>query len=276
MGGARRISAGVLVLGGSAALALLVLGSFIVASLRRYARLERMEIIARFDALKAKVDPHFLFNTLDGMVGLIETKDLDGLTETVRALAFMLRSSVRGREDEIPLREEIEYVRSYLHLQRIRYGSTFKAIFDIPPEALERRVLRFSIQPLVENSFRHGIHEGSVGVSIRISARLDDAGLTVEVSDDGPGTEPEMIAALAAIFRNGGTELGASGGLANVHARLRLKYGPPFGLSLIAQEKGFGIRMLTLGPSIVAEAASGPQPLAGRSAATGPKPNYFR
>ncbi|MDP3177146.1 MAG: sensor histidine kinase, partial [Spirochaetaceae bacterium] len=170
-------------------------------------------------------------------------RDYDTLMKVIRALSSMLHMTVRRTEAIVSLAEELEYVRSYVAIQELRYRELFSWAIEAEAEALEARVCRFSVQPLVENCFTHGVHQGSDGMRLTVRASLAGADVHVDVLDDGPGCPPEVARSLRLSFAGTRDRLGREGGLFNVHDRIRMAFGHPYGLGLVDVDRGFGIRL---------------------------------
>ncbi len=170
---------------------------------------------AELKALRAQINPHFLFNALNAIAGLIHS-DSRAAEDTVEQLAEVFRYTLRKSENEwVKLDEEIEFVTAYLRVEQSRFGERLAATIDVEPGAGATQVPAMCIQPLVENAIKHGTSavEGVGRVSVRIA--VADGVLTVEVADNGPG--------FPAGFAIGG---GAAGhGLRNVADRLAGYYG---------------------------------------------------
>jgi Predicted signal transduction protein with a C-terminal ATPase domain len=243
MRGVRAITANVLLIWVVALIAVAVLGLMLMQAFRRARSFEEAQLLARFEALQAKVNPHFLFNTFDSMIGVAEARDYETLMRMLKALSSMLHATVRRNEDIVSLAEELEYVRSYVAIQEVRYRDLFSFHVDCDEEAALARVCSFGVQPLVENCFTHGVHEGRDGMRIRVSARAAGESVQVEVTDDGPGCPAEVRAALASSFADTRDRLGREGGLFNVHQRIRMSFGQSYGLELMDVERGFGVRL---------------------------------
>ncbi len=243
MRGVRRIATNVLAVGAAALGAVLVLGLMLLQAFRRARSFERQQLVARLEALQAKVNPHFLFNTLDGIIGVAEARDYERLMKALRALSSMLHATARRNGDIVTVAEELDYVRSYIAIQEIRYGGAFSWGIEADAAVSNARVCRFGIQPLVENCFTHGVCEGRDGMRVSVDARLEGETVSVEVTDDGPGCAIETREALRRSFAGVRNRLGREGGLFNVHDRIRMTFGYPFGLELLEVERGFGIRL---------------------------------
>jgi sensor histidine kinase YesM len=239
----RRVAMNVLAVGAAAILAVLALGLMLLQAFRRARSFEKEQLVARFEALQAKINPHFLFNTLDSMIGVAEARDFDTLMRMLKALSSMLHMSVRRTRDIVTVAEELEYVRSYIAIQEVRYRDRFTWSVELDPAAADARVCRFGIQPVVENCFTHGVYEGREGMRIEVSVRAEGKRVVVEVRDDGPGCSPETASTLRQSFARTLNRTGREGGLFNVHDRIRMIFGPPYGLELVDSDAGFRIRM---------------------------------
>ena len=179
----------------------------------------------RLDALSAQLQPHFLFNTLQGISTLI-THDPVAADEMLSSLSDLLRELLRrGNRHEIELGEEIRILEFYLDISRRRFGDRLSIRVELEPEAEKAFVPFFILQPLVENALQHGIGSHAGPGSIVIAAHRDDGRLVVTVSDDGPGlAQPDS---------------GRGIGLANTKARLAELYGDKQSLELRRTALGF-------------------------------------
>ncbi|HEX6314210.1 MAG TPA: histidine kinase [Gemmatimonadaceae bacterium] len=154
---------------------------------------ERLRALAaerRLQALTGQLQPHFLFNTLQGISTLIH-RDPNAADEMLTRLSDLLREVLRDRErTRVPLADELRYARTYLEIARIRFGERLRFSIDVPDELLQAMVPIFIMQPLIENSLRHGVGAQIRGGRIDIRARRHGTRLTIEVRDDGPGFNP--------------------------------------------------------------------------------------
>lgn len=145
---------------------------------------------AKLLALKSQLQPHFLFNTLHSISSLM-LRDVHSADTMIARLSDLLRMSL---EDEgqhlIPFKRELDFTQAYLDIERIRFGDRLTVTFDIPPEALDIAVPHFLLQPLVENSIKHGISKRSSGGEIIVGARLSRDTVRITVRDNGPGRAP--------------------------------------------------------------------------------------
>jgi signal transduction histidine kinase len=159
---------------------------------RRLQAQERAAAGAELQALRAQLNPHFLFNTLHSLTQLAR-EDPIATQEALERFGALMRyvlDAGRRAADEVPLEDELGVVRHYLALERLRLGDRLRVVEDIDPEALELGVPTLLLQPLVENAVRHGLAPRRDGGTIRLTARAREGVLVVEVADDGVGAEP--------------------------------------------------------------------------------------
>jgi signal transduction histidine kinase len=187
---------------------------------RQEEQLRALATEAELKALKAQINPHFLFNTLNTIAELIHA-DSERAEATVERLAEMFRYVLNGSERGlVPLEEELAFLDGYLEIERVRFGNRLRVTREIAPEVLGLLVPSLVLQPLVENTLRHGLGaDGSIALGIAIHTAGDRAVITI--SDRGPG--------LPARYRIGE---GPGHGLYNVDQRLRKTYGEAYGLEI--------------------------------------------
>jgi sensor histidine kinase YesM len=202
---------------------------------RRTARAEALRIDAELRALRAQLNPNFLFNTLHSITALVRIDPADGqrALEHFAALLRYVLDVNRERSEEVPLEEELGFVRTYLALEHLRLGDRLQVTEEIDPEALECLVLAFSLQPLVENAIRHGIAPRSGQGRLRIAAHLEGEQLMLEVADDGSGADGAAVAEAAGV------------GLSAVRQRLETRWGSQARLEIVtAPRNGFLVRLV--------------------------------
>jgi two-component system sensor histidine kinase YesM len=212
------------------------------------AREQELKRKSDLKALQAQINPHFLYNTLDSIIWMGEMGNNQELVTMTSALAKLFRISISKGKEIIQLSHEIDHVVSYLTIQKMRYKDTFTFTLDIPSELNSCKVLKITLQPLVENAIYHGVRDLKGNGSIKIKAFSLDDQLFLEVQDNGQGMSPEEQQKLRENLNNtfeeeleeamyGGSH--ASGtGVRNVHQRLRLYFGPDYGLHI---ESTFGV-----------------------------------
>lgn len=202
------------------------------------ARLEALAREARLSALRSQIHPHFLFNTLNAVSGLVRRGENDDAIRMIARLGDLLRLSL-GRADghEVPLEEELASLRTYLEIEHVRFRDRLAVDFGVDPAVRGARVPPLLLQPLAENAVRHGIAPTPGPGRITISAGRRGDVLVLEVENTGaappPGAEEEM---------------GARGGigLSNTRARLAHLYGPAAGLRLEPRAGGGAVARVTL------------------------------
>jgi two-component system LytT family sensor kinase len=182
---------------------------------------EKLLMAARVEALASQINPHFLFNTLTSISSLIRSQPETARTLIVK-LSGLLRRLLRSQEHFVTLREELEAIDEYLDIESIRFGPQLRVEKDIDPASLDVVVPSMLLQPLVENSIKHGIAPkvGEGRITIRSSRQAGHA--IIDVIDNGVGVRPEN----ADRIRSGGI------GLRNVNERLRVIYGANYQLQL--------------------------------------------
>ncbi len=180
-------------------------------------------------ALQAQINPHFLYNTLDSIVWMAEGKKSEEVVRMTAALARLFRLSISKGEEIIPASDEIEHIRNYLTIQKMRYRDKLDFEIDVDKEVLPFKVLKIILQPLVENSIYHGIkNQPGIGL-IRITGKKTDYGILLQVSDNGVGMTEEKA---RHILENPSESPKGSGvGVKNVNERIKLYFGDEFGLS---------------------------------------------
>lgn len=191
----------------------------------REARLEARLVEARLDALQRQLHPHFVFNTLHGIAGVLH-RDPDAAESMLVRLGDLLRAVFRSHaQQEVSLGREIELTQQYLDIQRMRFGAGLKVDVDVPPALLDTPVPVLVLQPLVENAIKHGFAGRTDGGTIHISARGLDDRVEVTVGDTGRGV------GAGAAAREGV-------GLSNTRARLEHLYPGRHALSIAAPASG--------------------------------------
>jgi two-component system LytT family sensor kinase len=169
---------------------------------------------ARLAALTRQINPHFLFNTLNSVSALIRTNP-EQARNVVYKLSSILRRLLRNTENMATLREELLFIDNYMAIELVRFGNKLRFVTEIEPATLDRMVPSMLLQPIIENSIRHGLSSKVDGGMIRVRSRLSDNRLHILVEDDGVGI-PE--AKLATLFEQGI-------GVSNVNERLKVLFG---------------------------------------------------
>ena len=176
----------------------------------RASRLEASLAEARLELLRNQIHPHFLFNTLHAISELMH-EDVEAADRMMTRLAELLRASLESSgKPQVPLRDELGTLERYIDIERVRLGDRLRYTSTIDPQALDRLVPNFLLQPLVENSIRHAIVNRREGGSIDVHAGIEGTKLVIKIDDDGPGLGDHHVERV---------------GLGNVRARLEQMYG---------------------------------------------------
>ena len=178
---------------------------------------KRLVLEARLDALQRQINPHFLFNTLNSIAALVRSQPEQARTMTVK-LANILRALLKDHDTYVPLRDELKFTDDYLDIEVVRFGSDkLRVEKQIDPQTLDVLVPSILLQPLIENSIKHGLEPRLHGGTVTLSSCFKDGRVCIEVADDGVG-----------ISARSGTSLrrtGAGIGMKNVQERLEVLYG---------------------------------------------------
>jgi signal transduction histidine kinase len=190
------------------------------------ARLQAQLAEARLDALRMQINPHFLFNTLHAVSALVE-RDPGGVRRMIARLSELLRHTIESRgTDEVPLREELSFLRRYIEIMEIRFQGRLQVAMHVADDALDALVPNLILQPIVENALEHGASRAQGEGRIELAAARHGDELRITVRDNGPGLEEGAPAGV---------------GVANTRARLEQLYGEEATLTL-ANESSGGVR----------------------------------
>ena len=186
---------------------------------------------AQLNALRQQIEPHFLFNTLNAIVGLVREGRNDAAVSMIVILSeLMLRVLKDSDRQEVSLGEELEFLQKYLHIQKTRFAGRLQLQIMVPEELFMASVPTFVLQPIVENAIKHGIAKRAQGGLIQVSAARSNGVLTLNVYNDGPQLPKDRDSNSSGI------------GIANVRTRLRTLYGNTSILSMENQEPcGVGV-----------------------------------
>ena len=194
---------------------------------------KEMQHLTELQLIQAQVNPHFLYNTLDTIVWLIEGGMTDDAVEMISSLSIFFRTSLSKGNDIIPLSEEERHTLSYLEIQQYRYRDILEFEINIPKELSGIPVPKLSIQPLAENALYHGIKNRRGKGKILIEGREEEDALVLTVCDNGQGMTPERLHEVQEAIRTGER---AGFGLAAVAERIALYYGPGYGMKIFSEE----------------------------------------
>jgi two-component system LytT family sensor kinase len=190
------------------------------SALRTELKLEeqnRLLLEARLDALQRQINPHFLFNTLNSIASLVRSRPALAREMTVK-LANILRALLKDHDSYVPLRDELRFTDDYLDIEVVRFGADkLRVQKEIDPRTLDVLVPSILLQPLIENSIKHGLEPRMNGGTITLRSQLEGDSVRIEVADDGVGISNRPASALR--------RPGAGIGMKNVQERLEVLYG---------------------------------------------------
>ena len=179
-------------------------------------------------ALQAQINPHFLYNTLDSIAWMCERGKNADAVQMVHALARLFRISISRGHELIPIEKELQHAEAYLQIQKYRYKNQFTYHFTVDESCLHCLCNKITLQPIIENAIVHGLDLMVDSGHIEITVKPDGDDILLIVADDGIGMEPEQVAALLQNEPSDRTGIG----IKNVNDRLRIYFGPGYGLSI--------------------------------------------
>lgn len=191
------------------------------------ARLNEQLSRAQLDALRRQLEPHFLFNTLNAIAGLVRETRNDAAVSMIVGLSDLLRRVLEASDkQEVSLGEEMEFLQTYLDIQKTRFADRLQLSVDVPREFLSAQVPSLVLQPMVENAIQHGIGTRAAGGAIHISAAQDNGSLTLSVYNDGPRIPEDWDQHRSGV------------GISNVRTRLQNLYGSACSLNIRNHDRG--------------------------------------
>lgn len=180
--------------------------------------------------LHAQINPHFLYNTLDSIIWMAEQEKHEEVVDMTSALAKMFRASITRDQELVSIRVEIEHIRQYLFIQKMRYREQLDYEFDIPSHVLHYKTVKILLQPFIENAIYHGIRSKTTPGMIYISAWQEEDQLIFEVRDNGLGMTAERLAEVTQGTVTTNTQHGI--GIGNVNERIQLYFGTSYGMTM--------------------------------------------
>ncbi|OME95164.1 MULTISPECIES: cache domain-containing sensor histidine kinase [Paenibacillus] len=202
---------------------------------------------SELNALQAQINPHFLYNTLDSIIWMAESKKHDEVILMTSALARLFRASLSKGREMIPIATEVEHITNYLKIQQMRYQDKIRFALDIDRELYPYLTLKVLLQPLVENAIYHGIKNKEGPGTITITGKFQHNRIEFQVRDDGIGMDQSKVETL--LTSKEGNPSRNSVGIANVHQRIQLYFGAEYGLSYTS-EPGSGTCVKVLIPAV--------------------------
>lgn len=183
------------------------------------------------DVLQSQINPHFLYNTLDSIIWLVEDERITEATQMITALSRFFRIGISSGRTVITVREELEHARNYLAIQKIRYKNKFDYKIEADPRTLEAKTIKLILQPLIENALYHGIEYIQHKGEILIEAYIEDNNLIYKIRDNGVGMTEETKNRIFDDDYQVKTK-GSGVGVKNVNQRIKLYYGPDYGMRI--------------------------------------------
>ena len=205
---------------------------------------------SELNSLQAQINPHFLYNTLDSIVWMVENEKYDGAIVMVTALARFFRISLSKGKNLITVKDELEHARNYLTIQNIRYKNKFSYNIEAEENTLELTSIKLIIQPLIENAIYHGMEYMDGDGDILVKSYIKNNDLYIDIIDNGLGMPEEVAENLLIEKVNNVGKKGSGIGLKNVHERIKLYFGEKYGLEIYSEpDEGTTIRIHM--PSII-------------------------
>lgn len=206
---------------------------------------QKQKMIAEMQALQSQINPHFLVNMLNSIRFTAMVSRFDNIKNMAEALIKILSASFKDPGSVYTIKEELETLKSYIYLMKIRYSENFDVHWDIDETCLSYSIPRLLIQPVVENAITHGFEDKEEPGVISIAIKRHDQTIQISVTDDGKGMEPTQVKALlegtAKKSRNG-----HGIGIANINRRIKLNYGDAYGLTIESREAEGSTFVLTI------------------------------
>ncbi|MCQ2507623.1 MAG: sensor histidine kinase, partial [Dorea sp.] len=204
---------------------------------------------SELDALQSQINPHFLYNTLDSVIWMIEDEQNDGAVYMIKELSKLLRISINKGSSLITIRDEIRHAESYMNIQKLRYKDQFTCQFQIDEEILDCCTIKLVVQPLIENAINYGVQGMYDDGEILVRGYRQGNHVYLEVSDNGCGMSEEQIENVfrdttkeAVIPSNAPEKKGNGVGLRNVNTRIQMQFGQEYGIQIFS-ELGEGTTM---------------------------------
>ncbi|RKP46697.1 sensor histidine kinase [Cohnella endophytica] len=218
------------------------MGELIAEAVNKQAAAKEAELAT----LKNQIDSHFLYNTLENIKMMAEVHDHREISDALTSLGSMMRYNMRWTKEHVRLRDEINHISNYVNIANVRFEDKVTLVTDIPDDALDQELLKMSLQPIVENSVKHGLLNRPLTIEIR--AEASGGVMMISVTDDGAGMTDDQAEELNRRIGRAerwvapapdGDETPGKGngiGLANVHSRIQMHYGNEYGLQIDSAE----------------------------------------
>ena len=197
---------------------------------------------AEFKALQTQIAPHFLYNSLDSINCMAQIHGMQDISRMILSLAKIFQYNMQYTSNIVTFQDELNHVRNYFTLQAINYQDRFRIEYQVPQECLNHSVVKFMLQPLVENAIHHGVHQKKSDGLILIEASMDNSVLTVNIQDNGSGMKANDLAEITKMLASSSDDhllqqtKTRKIGILNVNLRLKLLFGEAAGISVTSAE----------------------------------------
>lgn len=220
---------------------------------------ERQKRDYEYRMLQSQINPHFLYNTLNSIKWMATTQNAPGIAQMTVSLSRLLKDISKGASSLVTIEHELSLIKDYFTIQQYRYGGTISLDFRIDDDSLLTcQILKFTLQPLVENAIFHGIEPKGTTGRIQIHLYSDPAGdIHIDVTDDGVGIKADLAAHLLDSETSVSSSFFREIGLSNVHKRLQYEFGSRYGLSIVSEEGSFTTVSIILPKKTVRDEATG-------------------
>lgn len=201
---------------------------------------------AQIALLQAQINPHFLFNTLQSINFMVIgfTQSDNEASKAIDMLSVMMRYMMEVDYNEVAAGKEIEYSMAYIGLEQLRYGEKLDVDWKISPEIDTYKIVKVTLQPLLENCIRHGFKNMKQAGRIEVEGYLDGNTIRFRVSDDGSGQEDAWIDAMNQELQKSQPLIGPHIGIQNINQRIRMIFGSEYGLRILKKDQGFAVEAI--------------------------------
>lgn len=216
---------------------------------------QKQKADAELSALQAQINPHFMYNTLSSVKWMASIQKSEKIVQMIESLIYMLRYSTSKIGDLVTIGDEVEHIRHYMTIQKVRYYNKINIEYDIDESLLEYRILKLTLQPIVENAIFHGLANCEEEGWVRLQIRRCDDDIVIAIADNGVGMDRETIAAVQQQMQRM-NEKRKHIGISNVNNRIKMHFGGKYGIHF-ESELGRGTVFYLLLPAVREEAAGG-------------------
>jgi two-component system sensor histidine kinase YesM len=216
----------------------LVISVILIDRMIRNYQKEVLDKNAELRSLHNQINAHFIHNVLESIKMMAEIDEKYEISDAITSLGKLMRYGVRWNFENVPLRDELEYIENYILLMNLRYDFEVILSVNVPEELMDQEILKMSLQPIVENAVVHGIEPSASDTTVYIKAWESEGKYIIEITDSGEGMDPETLAKLRKKIHGEIEETGGSGngiGLKNVEDRIKLTFGKEYGIEVYSE-----------------------------------------